>query len=406
VTAGTTTRTGPQPIRILARAQLVNSVGDGAFYVASVLYFTLVVGLPPAHVGLGLSIAWGLGFILSAPIGTLADRIGLRRSAVALAGLVAAGLALLTAIHDWAGLIAAVSVYAVAQSGLAAVRQALLVRMVDARDRVNARARLQVLLNAGLGMGAALGTLALVFDTRAAFLALLWADAGAFVLAALILSRLPKEGSGNDTPATDKARVGSVLRDVRYLVATALNAALYLYMPVLSVLLPVWVSQRTVAPSWTIGLLFITNTIGVVLLQRRVALRVVDLGTAGRSLLLGAILLAAACLVFAGSSSLTSPGLAVLVLVTGALVLVLGETMVAAGSWEVGFTLANPQHPGQWQGMYISGIPMGRAVGPMLLLGWVFSSSITGWIALGTVFVIAGAALATVATRSPSATRA
>ncbi|NDL55776.1 MFS transporter [Phytoactinopolyspora mesophila] len=396
-------------LRVLARAQLVNSLGDGAFYVASVLYFTLVVGLSPAQVGLGLSLAWGLGFAMSAPIGTVADRVGLRRSAVTLACLVAVGLVLLAFAPGWAGFLAAVCVYAAAQSGLAAVRQALLVGMVDARDRVNARARLQVLLNAGLGIGAALGTTALIFGTEAAFVSLLLADAGLFVLTAYILSRLPRlprHSSPRRAPSAQRPRASSVLRDTRYLTATLLNAVLYLYMPLLSVLLPVWISESTAAPSWTIGLLFVTNTIGVVLLQRRVARRVVSLRTAARSVLVGGILLAAACAVLASSSVLSSPQLAVLVLVAGVVVLVVGETLIASGSWEVGFALANPQHPGQWQGMYLSGIPLGRAVGPLLLLGWVLANSTAGWLALGTLFVVCAAALAAVATRWPRPGRA
>ena len=43
--------------RHLAFAQLANSVGDGAFIVTSALFFTRVVGLSTAQVGLGLTIA-------------------------------------------------------------------------------------------------------------------------------------------------------------------------------------------------------------------------------------------------------------------------------------------------------------------------------------------------------------
>lgn len=42
---------GPQ--RVLALAQLSNSVGDGAYYVTSALYFTHVVGLAPRGWGSG-----------------------------------------------------------------------------------------------------------------------------------------------------------------------------------------------------------------------------------------------------------------------------------------------------------------------------------------------------------------
>ncbi len=44
--------------RVLALAQLANSVGDGAFYACSALFFIRVVGLSPAQVGIALTVGW------------------------------------------------------------------------------------------------------------------------------------------------------------------------------------------------------------------------------------------------------------------------------------------------------------------------------------------------------------
>src|SRR3954463_2652931 len=71
--------------RVLALAQLSNSVGDGAYYVTSALYFTHVVGLDPARVGLGLTVGWAVGSVVGVPLGRLADRRGARGTAVLLA---------------------------------------------------------------------------------------------------------------------------------------------------------------------------------------------------------------------------------------------------------------------------------------------------------------------------------
>ncbi|MGK5449988.1 hypothetical protein [Streptomyces radiopugnans] len=56
-----TLRTRPAPPRRPALAQLINSVGDGAYYVCSALYFTRVVGLSATEVGLGLTVGWAAG---------------------------------------------------------------------------------------------------------------------------------------------------------------------------------------------------------------------------------------------------------------------------------------------------------------------------------------------------------
>lgn len=397
-------RFGPPagPVRTLAVAQFTNSLGDGAYYVTSILFFTTVVGLSPAQVGLGLSCAWGLGFLAATPLGHAADRFGLRGAAVAMAMATAAGLGLLISVRSLTGFVVAASLYAVAQSGLGAVRQALLVRLVDEADRVRARARLQVMLNAGLGLGAALGGLALLSGTRTAYLTVLAGDAVAFALAGLLLGRLPATSRARSAPWNGSL---AVLRDRPFVTATALNALLYLYMPLLSVLLPLWIAVRTVAPHWVVGALFVLNTVGVVALQGAAARRVRDLCTAARSVAIGGGLLGAACLVLSTSALTERSESATSVLLLGGLVLVTGEVLVAAGSWEVGFALADPNRPGQWQGFFSSGVPVARAVGPVALLALVVNWSALGWLALGLVFLAAGLALGWVALRGQASSR-
>ena len=391
----------PTAVRTLAAAQFTNSLGDGAFYVTSILFFTTVVGLSPALVGLGLSCAWGLGFLSTTPIGHLADRLGLRGTAVTLAVATAAGLGLLISVRTMTGFVAAASVYAVAQSGLGAVRQALLVSLVDETERVTARARLQVMLNAGLGLGAALGGLALWSGTTAAYLAVLAGDAAMFLLAGLMLARLP----ATTRTRTGSAWVGSlaVLQDRPFVVATALSSLLYLYMPVLSVLLPLWIAERTEAPEWVVGVVFVLNTLGVVAMQSRAARRVTGLLTAAGSIVRGGAWLGAACLTLAASALVDDPTAATAILLLGGLVLVTGEVLVAAGCWEVGFAMADPGRPGQWQGFFSSGTPVARAAGPVILLALVMGWSTLGWLVLGAGFLVSGLALGAVARRADQA---
>ncbi len=70
---------------MLAAAQFTNSVGDGAYYVTSALYFTHVVELDPARTGLGLTLAWAVGSLVGVPLGRIADQRGPRGTAVLLA---------------------------------------------------------------------------------------------------------------------------------------------------------------------------------------------------------------------------------------------------------------------------------------------------------------------------------
>ncbi len=111
---------------------MTNSVGDGAYYVTSALYFTHVVGLAPARVGLGLTAAWAVGSLVGVPLGRLADRRGPRGTAVLLALATGLAVASFLVVRGFVPFVIAACAYASAQSGLAAARQALLAGLVSA----------------------------------------------------------------------------------------------------------------------------------------------------------------------------------------------------------------------------------------------------------------------------------
>ena len=229
-------RTLTKPARVLAIAQLTNSFGDGAFYVCSALYFTRVVGLSPTQVGLGLTLAWAVGFLAGVPLGHLADRRGPRGTAVLLAMSTAAAVGCFLFVRSFGPFLLAACLYTTSQSGLAAARQALLAGLVEPAQRTRVRAYLQSTLNAGLAVGAGLGGLALYLDTPAAYLSVLAMDAVSFLAAALVLRGLPA------VPASPPAAAGeptlAVLRDRPYAVISALNMVMLLNMPLLSLVIP------------------------------------------------------------------------------------------------------------------------------------------------------------------------
>jgi len=373
--------------RTLALAHLVNSIGDGGFYVTSALFFTRIVGLSTARVGLVLTVGWGVGLLLSAPLGHVADRKGLRGTAVALAATTAVALAALLVVRDSLAFLATVCVYTSSQSALSGVRQALLARLIPPADRVRVRARLQSVLNAGIGLGAALGGLALYVDEPVAYRAVFALDAVTFAAAAAVLGRLPSVAIAPGATAGEPRM--AVLRDRPYMVVTALGAVMQLYMPMLSVVLPLWVAQRTAAPRWMVAALFLVNTLGVVLFQVYFARRVTDRYSAARSVRWAGGVLLAACAAFA-VSAMPGPAASAALLVVGACMQAVGEMMLASGLWEISFSLACPDLPGQYQGVFGMGAPVARMVGPLALTTVVVTWSGPGWLLLGGLFALAG----------------
>ncbi|WP_330265803.1 MFS transporter [Streptomyces griseorubiginosus] len=369
---------GPQ--RVLALAQLSNSVGDGAYYVTSALYFTHVVGLDPARVGLGLTVGWAVGSAVGVPLGRLADRRGARGTAVLLALATGLAVASFLVVRDFVPFVLAACAYASAQSGLAAARQALLAGLVSAGERTGLLAHLQATLNAGLAVGAGLGGLALHAGTRAAYLGVFAVDAVSFVGCALLLLRLPSVA-----PRVPRARRGpGVLRDRPYAVITLLNTVLLLRMPLLSLGIPLWIAERTAAPAWVVSALFVLNTGAVMAFQVRMARGVSGLGSATRAVRRSGWVMLAACAVFAVSAGV-SPWVAVGALVVGAVLQVVAEMGQSAGSWQLSFDLAPAERVGEYQGFFGTGVTVARTLGPLVLTTLLVEWGTPGWLLLGAV---------------------
>ncbi|MFC9730356.1 MFS transporter [Streptomyces roseolus] len=389
----------PAAPRLLLLAQLGNSVGDGAYYVTSALYFTGVVGLSTAQVGAGLAVAWAVGSLAGVPLGTLADRRGPRGVSVLLALVTAAAVVAFLVIDSFPAFLAAATLFASAQSGLAAARQALLAGLVAPADRTAVLARLQAVLNAGLAVGAALGGIALHADTRGAYLAVLALDAAGFVLGAALLARLPAPApAATPAAAAGRAPGTAVLRDRPYVVLALLNALMLLRMPVLSLALPLWIAQRTAAPGWTVSALFVLNTAAVTAFQVRAARSVTGLESASAAVRGAGAVMAASCAVFAASAL---PGLgaatATAVLVLGAVLHVAAEMRHSAGSWQLGLGLAPADRVGQYQGFFGAGVPVARTLGPLVVTSLLLGAGAAGWLLLGAAFALAGAATGPVA---------
>ncbi|MFB7775533.1 MFS transporter [Streptomyces bauhiniae] len=383
----------PGPPRTLALAQLTNSVGDGAYYVCSVLYFSRVIGLSPTRIGAALTIGWALGAVVGVPLGHLADRRGPRGIAILMSLATGVAIASLLFVRTYPAFLAAVCLYTCCQCGLAAARQALLAGLVEPARRTETRAYLQSTVNAGLALGAALGGIALQLDNEVAYLSALAMDAVTFVLAAWVLGRLPAPERQLPSAGRPAGRALTVLRDRPYAVVSLLNMVMLLYMPLLSVVLPLWIVQRTGAPGWTVSALLVLNTLTVVLFQVRMAARVTGLRSAARAVRQAGVVLLLACVCFAVSAAGTSAWLPVLVLLLAACVQVFGEMLLGSGSWEIGFALAPADKQGQYQGFYGAGTAVARLIGPLLLTTLILSWGTGGWLVVGALFLGAGLAM-------------
>jgi MFS family permease len=111
---------------------------------------------------------------------------------------------------------------------------------------------------------------------------------------------------------------------------------------------------------------------------------------------LGGFLLAGACALTALTAG-APLGLAVTLLLAGALVHVAGEMLHAVGSWSLAFGLAPEHAHGQYQGLFSMSAQLGQLLAPalvtLLLVGW----GSAGWLVFAALFAVAGAVTPAVA---------
>lgn len=375
------------PARTLALVQLISRTGDGAYYVTAALFFTQVVGLSPAELGLGLTMAWTVALAVGVPLGHLTDRSGARETAIFFYCCAALAVGSYLFIRSFPLFVLAATLYAIGQRSGSAAQQALLAGVVPKEQITTVRAFLQAGLNAGLAIGAALGGVVLFFDTREAYLTAFALNSGGFLVAALVLLRVPTVAP---TPASSKGEKSqSVFRDRPYVAVSLLNLILVLYGPLIDVALPLWIVRHTEAPKWVVSAMFVLNTVAIAIFQVRVARGVTNLTSAARYVVKGGLLLGASCLVFAYSGSGGSAWAAVLLLLTAAAIQTAGEMMQMSGTWEISFGLTPDGRHGQYQAFFGSGLTVAELVGPLVLTGLLVYWGPLGWILLGALFVAA-----------------
>lgn len=371
-------------LRILSLATLVNTVGSGLLGTSVVLYFTHFVGLSGAQVGLGLTIAGVVGLVVGVPAGHLADRRGPREVTIVL--ILAQGATMvgyLVARSFVAFLVAAILVIASGQATSAA-RQGLTAQVLPVDQRVGGLAFLRAVTNVGFAIGSVLAGIAIVADTELAYRALIAGDAVTFLLAGIVLLRLPHVAP---QPRRAEGPQLVVLRDRPYVAVTALVAVLALHASLLDVGLPLWISH-THAPKAIVAVIFVINCVLVALLSVAFARGSETVAGAARSAVRAALLLAASCVVFVFTDG---PGAVVAsVLLIGACVIQAGGEMAqAASGWGLGFGLAPEDAQGQYQGLASTAMAAATTVGPLLMAA-VVSAGTVGWLAYGALFLVAG----------------
>jgi MFS family permease len=390
--------------RLILLAYLVNALGTGLFLPISVIYLIRIVGLSATRAGLGLTIA-GLVAVVAGPCaGPLLDRFDARGVVVGCFAASALGFAAYLAVDSFPSFVAVAIVIQFASRMSRPSGRILALGIASGRDRVVALAWQRTLTNLGYGVGGLLAGLALLFPGRTPFEVLLAANAVSYVVAAVLVLRLPAvRPPAAPAPAPvpnrrDQGAYRQLARDRLYLGLAGLDVLVSLHDSVLVVAMPLWVALHTTAPLSMPGLLFALNTLLVVVLQVRVSRRITSPSGITRSYRTAAIgfAVATACFAFTAGAGRV---LAIVLLVLAVSALTLGEVEVTAGEQFLSTELAPERFRGRYISIYSSAMSVQQAIGPALVTAVLAASGRAGWPAIALILVAGSAGTLRLAAR-------
>ncbi|MGH3759430.1 MFS transporter [Actinophytocola sp.] len=381
----------PARSRLLVWVGLVDSTGTGLFIAGSAVYFTRGAGLSITEVGVGLTIAGLCGLVALTPLGMLADRIGPRPAAVLLHFWRGAGMFAYAFVSDFPTFVVVACIVGIPARAVDPINQMYVDRHIGTELRTRVMAAFRVVYNVGFMLGGLLATLIIAIGTRPAFIAIVLGDAVTFVIAGILLARVPL--LADNAPERPAVRGWpKSLRQGWYLAVAGLHAVIVLHIPILSIGLPLWATLHTEAPPLIVGPLIVLNTILVILLQVRLSRGTETREGGVRALRRAAVSLAGCAVVIAFADRLDTVGATVL-LVGGMVLLTLGEVLQVAGGIGVSYDLAPRERQGEYLAVFWLGVAAMYMVGPVLITVGVVEQGSFGWLGLAVLMLLAGALL-------------
>ena len=372
--------------RIMSTSTFVNTFGNGLFATVEVIYFTIIVGLSPAKVALALSIAGGISLLVSIPAGQLSDRVGPRNIAVAAMAIEGVVMAQLIFVESYLPFLLINIILGILNNISQTMRMATIASMGQGESRVTIRAYQRAITNFGISLGTVFAGIGLAINTPTAYKVLLVGDACTFLLAAYVFHRLPFV-----VPTVERGEpiTFQALKDRRFVAATASNAINSLHFVLQSVAIPLWVVRETNAPRWWVSVIMITNTIGVTLFQVTASKGTGHIFGGAKRYREASLAIAIACAFYAASHGV-SAYIACALLVIAMAIHTFGELVGSAGSWSIGFGLADERHQGQYQGVWSLSWGLGGAGGPAFVTAMAITLGQRGWAIMAAIFLANG----------------
>jgi hypothetical protein len=374
----------------LALASFIDWSGTGVWLTTSTILMVRVVHLHPAQVGLGLTGGGMLGLAAVWPVTTATRRWPVRWVAVTLYLLRGLFFLSFLFVRSAPTYYVATALVAIVNRPATSVNQVLVSRYVPDEQRTSTLATMHVATNTGLMTGSLLASVALLLPSRTSMDAVVLANSLSFLLAAWQVWRAaagPQTRAGRAGGAGVAGgghAAGAGWLTWRFLFVTIGCGVLALLFPLFNVEIPLWLTTKTQVPAITVSVLFLLNTVLVVLFQSRLTKWATGIRNGVRA---GAV--AGVCVIGCCGVLAALPGLFTWVATGGfvlaAGLLTFGEMNQGSAAWTLSFGLSPEVERTRALALFNTGQAAAFVVGPALCTSVVAWAGRAGFAVLAAI---------------------
>jgi len=383
----------PTPVaRRLALQSLLFATAQGAFNTGSAVFFTEVVGLTASKVGLGLTIAGVAAFSVAYPAGRLVDRVGPKKMWAAGTLASAAAFAFWPWVRGFAAFVALSVSFEIVQNAGGAGYNAYILDVLPEQERIETQAHLYSALNVGFTLGAMISGVALAFHNVEVIRWVPMLSVAVGAVNALAVTRLPKaphdlRAAARERRIEEHAATPAPIKNRGWIATSLFTGILWTNQALLTVVIPLWLVQRTDAPHWVLAWLFGTNTVLCIFLPTFTARGVRTINDALRRARYSTAFFVLACVITLFSHS-TVGFLTALLVWLGHVAVTGAELAIGSSNWAFQARLMDPNRRGEYGGLSEVARTISTFGAPAAYTFLVMHAGDAGWLAIAGIGII------------------
>jgi len=357
----------PRAVWVLELGGVVNSFGNGFVYPFLFIYLHNVRGFALGVSGLIVATNAGVALIAGTPGGAAADRLGAKRTLAASLALLAIAFALFPLVRSPWHAFALAALVGLANGVFWPSYHTLLAAITPAERRHAGYALQRVSMNLGFGIGGAAAGLIAASARPGTFTALFLIDAATYAAFLALLGAVrpgPQRAVAADAHDRDrKLGYAAILRDRVFLALLGLNIVFVTAGYAQLETLPVFAKDQADVSEGAIGLVFLVNSLVIVLAQLPLTKLVEGRRRMVMLALMTAVWAGAWLLVF-GAGLWLSAAAAAAVIVVGGGVFAIGECLQGPTQQALIAELAPDHLRGRYMALSTSSWSIGWIAGP------------------------------------------